>query len=240
MSALLALWLLAGCPSEAVAHVPEAKREGACAVLARDAPAPVNRAALDAIYREPELSRARIRNSGALEAMLARLEAWLDRLAGSRGVETYSVVTRWLVMGLGALAALWAIARLLERRRGPAAVKPAAPGAALVLEDPQLHFGRAERSLASSPREALREALLGLLSSLERARLARPGRVKTNRELVRELPGRGASAELAQAVAGALQWYDDTFYSLSEVQAEQARRFLDDARRLSAQAAAPA
>ncbi len=175
MSALLALWLLAGCPSEAVAHVPEAKREGACAVLARDAPAPVNRAALDAIYREPELSRARIRNSGALEAMLARLEAWLDRLAGSRGVETYSVVTRWLVMGLGALAALWAIARLLERRRGPAAVKPAAPGAALVLEDPQLHFGRAERSARLLPARgaaggAARAALFA------RARAARPPR----------------------------------------------------------------
>ncbi len=241
----MSLWLLfllgASCDPAQVASLPEPKREAGCLVAGRAQPAPsVDRAALEEIYAQPKMARARIRSGGNTDALLARLVAWLDRVAGTRGVETYTVVTRWLVMALGAGAALWAIAKLLERRRRPAAAVRAVQHGGLKLEDPALHFSRAQQALQAAPREALREALLGLLSSLERARLARPDRVKTNRELVRELPQRGASAELAQAVGRALDWYDETFYSLRPVEKADAQRFLDDAQALGARAGSAA
>ena len=82
------------------------------------------------------------------------------------------------------------------------------------------------------PREAIREGLLALLSSLEAKRLARPDRVKTNRELVGELPGRGASAQLTGEVERLVRWYDRAFYSLEPVPPEDAARFVDEVERL--------
>jgi hypothetical protein len=86
--------------------------------------------------------------------------------------------------------------------------------------------------LGSAPREAIREALLCLLSSLERQRFARPDRVKTNRELAEELAGRGAPPALVSAVTSLFTWFDRAFYSLEAVPADEARRFLDDVRGL--------
>jgi hypothetical protein len=104
--------------------------------------------------------------------------------------------------------------------------------AALRLDSPGEHLARARTALASQPREAIREGLLALLSSLEAKRLARPDRVKTNRELVGELPGRGASAHLTGEVERLVGWYDRAFYSLEPVPADDAARFVAEVERL--------
>jgi hypothetical protein len=100
--------------------------------------------------------------------------------------------------------------------------------APLKLDVPSAHLERARAALAGDPRRAIREGLLALLSHLERERLARPDRVKTNRELAQELPARGASPALAETVARLLAWYDAAFYSLEPVAPDAARRFVDE------------
>lgn len=203
-------------------------------LLAAAEPAPVDRPRLEQIYAQPEFARARLRNTGALEQLMRRLKAWFESLFESQGAETYSVVTRFLVLLAAALLAGWAAVRLLGRRTGPAP-PPAAAVAdiTLPLEDPRAHLLRARAALATDPRAALREGLLALLSSLERKRLARPDRVKTNRELARELPARGAAPALSQSVERLLSGYDRAFYSLSPVDPADAGRFLDDVERLT-------
>jgi hypothetical protein len=93
---------------------------------------------------------------------------------------------------------------------------------------------RARGALASNTREAIRQGLLALLSTLEERQLARPGRVKTNRELAAELPGRGAPPPLVQEVERLVRWYDRIFYSLSPVPPHEAASFVADVERLHA------
>lgn len=198
-------------------------------------PAVVDRAQLEEIYQRPQFERARLRNQGTLEQLLRRFRAWFDSFFESRGAETYSVVTRFVVLLAASAVALWAVLKLLARRRGPAPppVVSTAASAALELQAPSTHLARARASLASDPREALREGLLALLSALERQRLARPDRVKTNRELARELPARGAAPELTARVEQLLGWYDQAFYSLEPVARADATRFLDDVEQIA-------
>jgi hypothetical protein len=105
------------------------------------------------------------------------------------------------------------------------AARPELP-APLRLDPPGDHLRRAQAALESDPREAIREGLLGLLSCLERRRLARPDRVKTNGEIVLELPVRGAPPELVAKVGPVVRWYDRTFYSLAPVPRQEASAFL--------------
>jgi hypothetical protein len=234
---LLAL-ALGACDPAAMSPLPEPKRASGCAITERQPKvAAIDRAALTGIYALPELGRARQRDAVGLEVLLARLNAWLERFFNTRGMESYSVVTRWLVLVAGAVVALWAAVRFLDRRRKPKSA-PVVTATQLQLDDPSVHFARARQQAATAPREALREALLGLLSSLERARLARPDRVKTNRELVRELPARGAHPKLCASVAAAVDWYDDTFYSLRTVEPADAERFIALATAVAAEAGA--
>jgi hypothetical protein len=198
------------------------------------ATASVDRSHLEEIYQRPEFARARLRNQGTLEQLLKRLRAWFDSFFESRGAETYSVVTRFLVLLAAALVAGWALLRLLSRRQRapPPATAEGTSAQRLELDDPAEHLSRGRSALTADPRAALREGLLALLSTLERRRLARPDRVKTNRELAKELPTRGAPAELTKTVEQLLGWYDRTFYSLDPVAAADASRFLDDVERL--------
>lgn len=153
--------------------------------------------------------------------------AWLF---ATRGAETFAEGTRFIVLAIAVAVVLYAAVRLVRalRRRG---VRPAAGGASatapLLLDDPEQHLRRARDAVATAPREAIREGLLSLLSALERKRLARPDRVKTNRELAAELPRRGAPPDLHAAAERLLRWYDGAFYSLQPVRADEARRFLD-------------
>lgn len=231
MSALvLALLLAAPCADPRVDALPTAQQPAACALLERPRADGLDPATLPPLYERPGFERARLRNTGAWKALVAQVQRWFEQLAQTTGAQTYSNVTRVLVLVLALALAGGVVLRFLARRRQPGA-PPAAPSPAarsLELEAPATHLARAQQLLAAQPREAIREASLALLSSLERQRLARPDRVKTNRELVDELPGRGAPPDLVARVAPLLAWFDRAFYSLEQVPDADARRFLDD------------
>jgi hypothetical protein len=225
---VLSLVLAAPCEHPALGTMSARRQAAACTLLARPAPGAVDRVALEAVYQRPGFERARARETNVARALLAQLRAWLERLFETTGAQTYSNVTRVAVLFATMVAGLSAALRFAARRRKArfAATTPAA--APLSLATPEVHLARARAALADEPRGAIREGLLALLSHLERQRLARPDRVKTNRELARELPGRGATDGLTTAVTRLLDWYDEAFYSLKPVAPDAARRFLDE------------
>lgn len=231
MGVLLAL-LLHACAPTAAEDLPAGTRETAAPLLARppaDA-APVDREALARLYLEPGCERARERGGDELSRWLAWLRQKLESLFESSGAETYSVLTRFLVLTGATLVGVVLLARLLGRRLRRRSGAPAPPAtSALELAPPPRHLERARAALAADPRLAIREGLLAILSHLEASRLARPDRVKTNRELLAELRGRGASEAQVAAVEPLLRWYDDTYYSLAPVASPEAARFLEQA-----------
>lgn len=234
---VVALTLSATCEHPALAMLPEDRQEAACELLGQPVPEKLEVSTLTPIYQRPGFERARQRNSGSLQALMAQLRHWFESLFESSGAEAYSNVTRVVVLVLALVVGGGVTLRLINRRRAKVVTQERAAGApALVLDDPATHLSRAEAMLGTAPREAIREALLSLLSSLERQRFARPDRVKTNRELTQELPTRGAPAELIGRVTPLLAWFDDAFYSLEVVPPADARRFLDDVRALTEQA----
>jgi hypothetical protein len=178
--------------------------------------------------------------TGTLLRLMRKLREWIDSLFETRGAQSFSRVTRVLVLavalalvGLAGLATLRLRGRALVRRRRATAA--GAPAERLALDEPAVHLARARAALEGDPRSAIREGLLGLLSLLERRRLARPDRVKTNREIAAELPSRGAPSALARSVAELLAWYDRTFYSLEPVPPTEASHFLGEIDRLQRQ-----
>ncbi|MDY7230721.1 DUF4129 domain-containing protein [Hyalangium sp. s54d21] len=193
-------------------------------------------ARLRAILDRPEFAQARKRNTDLLQRLMRQLDAWLDGFFQSRGAQSFAVATRAVVLGLALAVVLWVALRLRRWRRPSLAQAPGAVGTstALALDSPGEHLRRARESLSQDTREAIRQGLLALLSTLEERQLARPDRVKTNRELAAELPGRGAPAPLVQEVERLVRWYDRTFYSLSPVPPEEASRFVEDVERLHA------
>lgn len=237
---LVALLLAAPCEHPSLGTLPPERQAAACQLLAQPGGAPADRAALEAVYQRDGFEHARERNGGALQAYLAQLRAWLERLFETSGAETYSNVTRVVVLFLAALVGLFAVVRFAARRRKQRVAAAATAGPApLVLDAPSAHLERAQAALAGDPRLAIREGLLALLSHLERERLARPDRVKTNRELAKELPARGASPALSETVARLLAWYDGAFYSLEPVAPDAARRFVDEVAGLARPEATP-
>lgn len=185
-------------------------------------------ARLTAILDRPEFSRARDRNPDALLQLLRRIGEWMEELLGQKPAQAFASGVRMFVLILAAFVVgliAWRLGRARSARAK--ALAPAPTPGALVLLDPALHLQKARSLAAGNPRDALREALLALLSELERRRLARPDRVKTNRELAAELPTRGANEALSTKVRELLQGYDRTFYSLEPVLPEAARGFAD-------------
>ncbi|SEU20215.1 DUF4129 domain-containing protein [Stigmatella erecta] len=223
---------------EAQAHTGATRLKEACALqdaAALQEPLPAgSRDRLQAILDRPEFAQARRRNSDFVQRLLRELEAWMDGFFQSRGAQGFAVATRAVMLGLALAVILWGLLRLRRWRRPPALAPVAAAGAAspLALDSPREHLQRARAALVPDPREAIRQGLLALLSTLEERRLARPDRVKTNRELAAELPARGAPASLVQEVERLTRWYDQAFYSLSPVPAEEAARFVDEVERL--------
>lgn len=236
---LLTLVLAAPCEHPAVQALPDEDQAAACAYLSQPAPQAVARGPIAEIYGRPGFERARLRNTGALQALLAQLQHWFEQLAQTSGAQTYSNFTRVFVLALALLVGGAVALRFAFRKRlaAPVELAPRSTAAPLELEDPARHLARADALLAQAPREALREGLLALLSSLEQRRLARPDRVKTNRELVEELTERGAPAALVQEVRPVFAWYDRAFYSLNTIDEPEARQFLADVRRLTGGAA---
>lgn len=234
--ALLAAALLgASCPA-ADDELPVAAQHALCGLEARasDAAAP-DRARLEDIFARDRYARSRASDTGSFKALLDRLRAWLTSIFESGGAQSFSQATRFLVLTVAGLLAAIGAARLFSRggsRRARRADDAASP-TALELETPAEHLARARAALSTAPREAIREGLFALLSALEDARLARPDRVRTNRELVKELPTRGADAALVARVEPLMRWYDGAFYSLEPVPPDGAARFVDDVARVS-------
>ncbi|HYO57862.1 DUF4129 domain-containing protein [Archangium sp.] len=210
--------------------------QGAC-TQPETAPAPLprtDRARLQEILSRPEFAQARQRQGDLLQRLMRELKALLEELLQTREAQSFATGTRTAVLVLGFAVVLFAVLRLRHWRRGPARRGGDAETgpAAMRLDSPGEHLARAREALGARPREAIREGLLALLSSLEAKRLARPDRVKTNRELVDELPGRGASARLTGEVERLVRWYDRAFYSLEPVPPEDAARFVDEVEQL--------
>jgi hypothetical protein len=195
-----------------------------------------DRARLQEILSRPEFAQARQRQGDLVQRLMRALKDWLEEMLQTREAQSFATSTRTAVLVLGFAVVLFAVLRLRHWRRGPArrGEQRGGTGAAtaLVLDSPGEHLSRARAALGGQPREAIREGLLALLSSLETKRLARPDRVKTNRELVGELPGRGASTQLTREVERLVHWYDRAFYSLEPVPSEDAARFVDEVERL--------
>ncbi len=189
---------------------------------------------LRAILDRAEFARARQRNSDLLQRLMRELEAWMERVFESRGATSFAVATRALILGLALAVVLWGVLRLRAWRRGlkPRAAQARAQAEPLKLDSPREHLQRAREALGADAREAIREGLLSLLSALEERRLARPDRVKTNRELAAELPGRGAPEALVREVEQLVHWYARAFYSLAPVPEEEAARFVADVERV--------
>lgn len=201
-----------------------------CALASRPSPsqdAP-DRKLLQEILSRPELADGRQPSRNVFAPLFAWLEVLLGRYFESRGALTFAQTARVAVLALALGSALYAALRIAAARRrrttAPAQVPRAAQGT--TLEDPAVHLERARAALAHDGREAIREGLLGLLSTLERRRWARPDRTRTNRELAAELPERGAPQEVSEATLGLVDWYDRAFYSLQPVSTDEATRFL--------------
>lgn len=232
---LLVAALAQPCEHPSLEPLPPEGQAAACELLAQPPPVAIERDGLAPIFERPGFERARLRNTGALQALLAQLKHWFEGFAQTSGAQTYSNVTRVLVLAFALTLGALVVLRFL-RRRAPVVVprKEAGGAAPLELAAPSEHLAKAEALLASAPREAIREGLFALLSSLERQRFARPDRVKTNRELTAELSTRGAPEQLVAQVSPLFGWFDRAFYSLESVTEAEARRFVNDVRTLLA------
>lgn len=236
MSALLAAWL-AACPV-APEGLTTHQLDAACAVDERwtaNAPGGAPSEELAAIYARPAF---RVSHSSQAGDLFKRLKAWLETLFETSGAETYSNITRVVVLLLATFVVIAVVARLAGRRLIRRAIAEAPQGTALELADPAVHLARARALSSTDPRAGAREGLLAILAALERQRLARPDRVKTNRELARELPERGAPPDLVEAVSSQLSWFDRAWYSLEPLDGARAGTFIDDASALVARVSA--
>jgi hypothetical protein len=208
-----------------------------CAVLATSLPAarwddsspppePASHERLASILQGPEFSEARDRPSTLLQRALVLLQEMLLELFQSRSTQRFAESTRTIVLLLFAVLAGMGLLRLIRHRNLRRRATEGAPRGVerLPLESPQSHLQRARA--ATHPREGLRQALLALLSSLEKHQFARPDRVKTNREIAGELSARGAPEPLASAARGLLGIYDRAYYSLEPITAERAGDFI--------------
>jgi uncharacterized protein DUF4129 len=190
---------------------------------------------LRAILDRPEFSQARRRNTDLVQRLIRQIDAWLNGFFQSRGAQSFATATRAVMLGLALAVVLWAALRFRRWRHTSSTARvehDTGANAPLALDSPGEHLRRARETLASDTREAIRQGLLALLSTLEERQLARPDRVKTNRELAAELPGRGAPPPLAQEVERLVRWYDRTFYSLAPVPPSEAASFVADVERL--------
>lgn len=194
-----------------------------------------SREALGELYSRPAFLKA---HGGEAGDLLKRLKLWVEALFETSGAETYSNLTRVLVLALAAFVVVATVARLAGRRLAKRTRSQTPERRELELADPSHHLARARALAAGDARAAAREGLLAILAALERQRLARPDRVKTNRELARELPERGASPELVEAVTTQLTWFDRAWYSLEPLDAARVNAFLDEASALVLRVAA--
>lgn len=224
--------LAAESPAQTAAGACAASDEALCRwALEGAAPLSTDRQRLAEIYARPGFEDAASRGKDGWEHLLAELGRFFEDLFGTSGAQGFAEWTRFLILTAAALAAVWVFYRLVlrlraGRRRLPRAVPALHDTAPAAAQAGRVHLRRARGLVEASPREGIREGLLGLLAALEGAGLSRPERVRTNRELARELPARGAPAPLVSEVRDLLAWYDRAFYSLGRVTEAEARGFL--------------
>lgn len=239
MISMLVVSLLAAepCDIDDSAGITLEQRETYCALThAQHFTATLDRGLLTEIYLRPDFAKARQRNPSAFAVWQLRLFEWLESLLQTTGAESYYSGTRAIVLGVAAVIAVLLGLRFIRRRAKPTrsvSNDVSALRAPLKLQAPTAHLEAAHGLLASNPRGALRETLLALLSLMERERLARIDRVKTNRELIAELPQRGATAEATAKVGELLRWYDRAFYSLEAVEVPAAKHFISQVEALT-------
>ena len=243
MSSLLLIAVLSACPASEGRELALEQEATICALEARDptfhacatGTPTLSKDSLTALYSRPMFLRA---HSGQAGDLIKRLKAWLEKVFETSGAETYSNLTRVFVLLLAAFVVVATVARLAGRRLAKRVAVGLPERRGLQLADPSQHLSRARALTAADPRAGAREGLLAILAALERQRLARPDRVKTNRELARELPERGAPADLVDAVSSQLTWFDRAWYSLEPLDAARVNVFLDEAAALVVRVAA--
>jgi hypothetical protein len=223
---LLALLLASKCDAPEVLSLPVEQQAAACALLDSAGTALPQQVPLDEVLARPEFSGSRHRSGVTLKVLLSRLQAWVESLFETSGAATYSNVTRVVVLALAVLVAGWAMARARQRSKRLPQRSSLGPEE-LSLQDPREHLAQANALLDTDAREAIRQGLYALLSTLERRSWARPDRVKTNRELAAELHERGAPEELSATVTRMLEWYDRAFYSKAAVTRSEASQFIE-------------
>jgi hypothetical protein len=213
----------------AVAELAADRLYETCRHLATPAPAAgaADKAKLLEILSRPEYE-LRGRDEGFLLRLLERIRTWLrDVLATSRQVQSVALSVRTLFLTAACLLAAWLalrLARLTLRRRARA--RAVALEGPIVLDDPKRYEARAAQALSGGDgREAIRLCLLALLATLERLRLAAPGRAATNREVALHIAERGGSAALSEETGALVDWYDRAWYSLRPVSEAEARDF---------------
>ncbi len=217
-------------------HLAAERLAATCSALRHEegGGAQVDRRRLVAILSRPEFDLA-ARDEHLLAQLALRLWTWLrDVLVQSEAVQKGALSMRTLLLAGAALLVLvlgFRVARARLRFR----VVPRAPTATPVgLDDPRRYEAEAAAALQrGEAREAVRLGLLSLLATLERARLADPGRAATNREVAEELPVRGGTEPLSEGVGKLVAWYDRVWYGLAPVSLDEARAFVADARALS-------
>jgi hypothetical protein len=214
-------------------HFTAERLKSTCKLLGHELPPParIDRGLAVSILSRPEYD-LRSRDEQFLARLFQRIWTWLrDVFAESELVQKGAVSFRaaFLVATCLALAYLaWRLARTrLARRR---AAGPTSLGT-IVLDDPARYEQDAGGALERGDgREAIRSGLLSLLATLERVRLATPGRAATNREVAEHVEARGGPASLVGSVRSLVGFYDRAWYSLSQVPLDEARRFVGEAR----------
>lgn len=154
--------------------------------------------------------------TGALRALVEKLEHFLEGLFGSQAAFSAASWTRVVFFVAAGVLAAYLLARMLRRLR-PTTRRRRAPGAGdapVRLDAPADHLAAAAAARAAGAlREAMRQELLAALSALETAELISYGRHRTNREYARGLAGTAAATDFAALVDA----YDRRFYGLLPV-----------------------
>jgi hypothetical protein len=193
-------------------------------------PAPIERDRLQQILSRPEFDL-----QDEPVGVLDRLWRWIRKLflslLESRGTMVYAEAGRYAVMGLGVICALYVLTRIVRSRRRPAGRQPS-PAVAVgrSLDSPDEHVARSRQAQALGlHREAVREQMLAVLSSLERRHYLTPGRAQTNREIAAATAKRGAPSDVVARFGALAEWYDSAWYGLAVVTSIDAAQFAANA-----------
>lgn len=209
-------------------------RHCALAALPQGPDGEAERARLAEILSRPEFRRAEA-DPHAIRRAILGLWARIFETLGTTEAERYASVVRAVFLAAAAAAALLLALSLRRRRAGRVArEEEALPLRAL--EQAPAGAERAEEALSrGDAREAVRQAFLAVLGSLERAGRIPRGRALTNGEVVGSLaagPG-GGSPALPGEVARLAALFDRTIYGLRPVGLDEAREAVAGALRVA-------